>query len=174
MIIRKFNKDGMHSRAEYSACMKYRYSLSREWSPKAPRVLILLLNPSTANEKSDDPTILRCRKRVSSLGFGSMRICNLFAFSTKNPKNLLIEPEPIGPKNDETILAACDWLKDGPSDPVVICGWGTNGVILNRGDIVKEILTKNSLNIFCLGLTGNNQPKHPLYVSYAKEIMLWT
>ena len=59
MIIRKFNKDGMHSSAEYSACMKYRYSLSREWSPKAPRVLILLLNPSTANEKSDDPTMLR-------------------------------------------------------------------------------------------------------------------
>ena len=108
MIIKKFNKDGMHSRAEYSACMKYRYSLSREWNPKAPRVLILLLNPSTANEKSDDPTILRCRKRVSSLGFGSMTICNLFAFSSKNPKNLLIEPEPIGPKNDKTILAACD------------------------------------------------------------------
>ena len=61
-----------------------------------------------------------------------------------------------------------------PLEPVVICGWGTNVVVLNRGDIVKEILTKNSLNIFCLGLTRNNQPKHPPYVSYAKEIMLWT
>ena len=151
MVLKSFNKNGMYSRVQYSSCMKYRYSLSREWCSKAPKVLFLLLNPSTANEEFDDPTIIRCRKRALALGFGSIIVCNLFALRSKYPKQLLTDHEPIGPENDKVILAACNKIKSQPYQPRVICGWGTNGVILGRADHVKEILVKNSVNTYCLG-----------------------
>ncbi len=173
MIREEFTKNALYSRVEYSSCMRYRYSLSREWNLGKPRLLFLLLNPSSADEKFDDPTTIRSKKRASALGFGSMMVCNLFALRTRDPKNLLIDPEPIGPKNDKAILNAFKWIRESPEEPKVICGWGTGGTFLNRATVVKEVLVKNHLNAFCLGLTKNNHPKHPLYVSYCTKLIPW-
>ena len=38
----------------------YRYMLERTWDCRKERVLFVMLNPSTADEKEDDPTITRC------------------------------------------------------------------------------------------------------------------
>ena len=39
---------------------KYRYVLSRIWDESKPLVVIIGLNPSTADEKDDDNTIKKC------------------------------------------------------------------------------------------------------------------
>ncbi|MCB2110163.1 MAG: DUF1643 domain-containing protein, partial [Rhodobacteraceae bacterium] len=45
--------------ALYSRCGAYRYLLSRRWGPGG-MLLYVLLNPSTATEAANDPTIERC------------------------------------------------------------------------------------------------------------------
>ena len=50
---RKFSKSG----AVFSDCRKFRYALWRMWDEDKPLVMIIGLNPSTADEKVNDPTI---------------------------------------------------------------------------------------------------------------------
>lgn len=48
--------------AEFSPCRTWRYILRRRWG-RGPAVGFILLNPSTADEKQDDPTIRRTHPR---------------------------------------------------------------------------------------------------------------
>ena len=57
----------------------YRYLLWREWNAKLPRLLWILLNPSTADERVDDPTLRRVLGFSRSYGFGGLEVVNLFA-----------------------------------------------------------------------------------------------
>ena len=52
----------MKQEAVISKCRKYRYSLSREWNKDKEKVLFIMLNPSKADDKIDDPTVKRCIK----------------------------------------------------------------------------------------------------------------
>lgn len=47
-----------------------------------------MLNPSTADENVDDPTIRRCINFAKDWGYGGMYVGNLFAFRTAYPKEL--------------------------------------------------------------------------------------
>ena len=66
--------------AQFSSCRKYRYVLERKWDNALPNVLFIGLNPSRADENSDDPTIRRCINFAKTWGFGGFHIVNLFAF----------------------------------------------------------------------------------------------
>ena len=46
----------------------YRYGLSRVWDKSRPYVLYIGLNPSTADENKDDPTIRRSVDYVCKWG----------------------------------------------------------------------------------------------------------
>ena len=70
----------MKSHATFSSCKKYRYSLFRIWDEDKPLVLFIGLNPSTADEKEDDPTIRRCINFAKQWGYGGLIMGNLFAF----------------------------------------------------------------------------------------------
>ncbi len=59
---------------------KYRYILSRTWDETKPTVLFIGLNPSTADEKTDDPTIRKCINYAKCWGYGKILMANLFAF----------------------------------------------------------------------------------------------
>jgi len=43
------------------------------------------LNPSTADETSDDPTLTRCINYAKYWGFGGVCMANLFAFRATKP-----------------------------------------------------------------------------------------
>ncbi|MCB9902553.1 MAG: DUF1643 domain-containing protein, partial [Planctomycetes bacterium] len=47
----------LRSTATFSPCRTYRYSLTRIWDDAAPVCGFILLNPSTADETRNDPTI---------------------------------------------------------------------------------------------------------------------
>ena len=64
--------------ALFSPCKKYRYRLWREWSDEVPAVFVML-NPSTADEIVNDPTVERCERRARAMGFGGLRVANIFA-----------------------------------------------------------------------------------------------
>jgi hypothetical protein len=80
MIIKQHQSLFQQSLAHFSDCEHYRYWLRRDWDASLPAIAFLMLNPSTADEVVNDPTIERCQRRAIAMGYGSMIIVNLFPF----------------------------------------------------------------------------------------------
>lgn len=146
--------------AVYSDCLQFRYGLTRVWEPKGQKVAFIMLNPSTATEVQNDPTVERCERRARAMGFGAFQVANIFAFRATDPKNMRQAADPIGPDNNAAILAAAAWADQ------VICAWGTHGAHLNRGQDVQDMLLARGHGLHHLGLTQSGAPKHPLYIGY--------
>lgn len=147
--------------ARISPCGTYRYTLTRLWNNTLPGVLWIMLNPSTADTETDDPTIRRCLGYARAWGCGSITVVNLFAFRATDPKALLTAEEPVGPDNDhhirQTLLA-----HNGRSD-YILCAWGANGAhkkLRPRRDAVRNYLPV--ADALCLGTTAAGDPLHPL------------
>ena len=60
LLTAQFNQNDIKSSAVYSPCKKYRYSLTRAIPNSKLSLLFILLNPSTATELANDPTVSRC------------------------------------------------------------------------------------------------------------------
>lgn len=161
-IIREFEGHEKTSWAVYSACEKYRYRLRRYWND-GKRIAFLMLNPSTATELKNDPTVERCERRARNLGYGGFEVINIFALRSTDPKGLYSSPDPVGVRNDQAILDAitnCD---------SVLCAWGNHGALNDRGNIVRALISATDRPLMHLGITKIGQPKHPLYVSYTRQ-----
>lgn len=167
MITRHHQKADAASVAEYSDCERYRYSLTRVWNPAGDRALFVMLNPSTATEFQNDPTVERCERRARALGFGAFRVLNIFAYRATDPREMRRAVDPIGPENDAAILAALPWAHR------VICAWGTHGAHLERGPRVAQMLRAQGCALHHLGLSKDGHPKHPLYIGYDVQPQLW-
>jgi hypothetical protein len=76
--------------AIFSACQTYRYSLTRIWNDKKKPIIFIGLNPSTADENNDDPTIRKCVHYSYQWGFGGLIMVNLFAFRATLPNDLKV------------------------------------------------------------------------------------
>ena len=169
MIVKvNLDNDKGRSIAIFSDCKSYRYMLERTWAYHGPRVFFIMLNPSTADERKNDPTIERCERRARALGFGSLRVCNIFAYRATDPMVMKSVEDPIGgEENDAWIRACCVW-----SD-AIICAWGCHGSYQGRGEQVESMLREYAEAVFHLGITKDGAPKHPLYVSYDTEPEQW-
>ncbi|MBN9889574.1 DUF1643 domain-containing protein [Salipiger abyssi] len=163
MIERTHEAEGVVSRALYSPCERYRYGLERRWR-EGPSLLYIMLNPSTADELRNDPTIERCQRRAVQLGFGAMRIANLFAWRATRPKDLRRATAPVGPENDALLR---DW--QGAAE-MTLAAWGVHGAHLGRG---PEMAAALGGALHHLGLTREGHPRHPLYVSYKVMPVPW-
>lgn len=144
--------------AVISDCTRYRYLLRRTWDHGKPRVLIVMLNPSTADAQIDDPTIRSCVRLSKGLGYGGFEVVNLFALRATDPAELSKAADPIGPRNDITIegaISRCD---------LAICAWGAHQMAENRARSVRSLLRLHRPAVFCLGKTKSGAPKHPLYI----------
>lgn len=148
------------SGAKFSGNREYRYRLWRTWDSATLPALFILLNPSTADETKNDPTVERCERRARTMGFGGLVVANLFALRSTDPKALYSHSDPVGEINDLAILSAA--VNAG----IIICGWGRHGAYLSRGDHVRALLVKHNISMHCLGINKDGSPKHPLYVAY--------
>jgi len=158
---------GVASVAVYSPCEAHRYSLTRTWAPDRPCLAFILLNPSTATEAADDPTISRCVRRARDGGFGSVRIVNLFALRATRPADLRAAADPVGPGTDAAIDEATRRAA------MIVCGWGNHGALLGRGAEVAARLWRAGHRLHHLGLTRHGQPVHPLYRPLAEAPRPW-
>lgn len=162
----------MQRGAIISDCGTYRYSLQRQWDPTTPRALWVMLNPSTADALEDDATVRRCIGFSKRWKCGGLTIINLFAFRATNPAELKVAKDPVGPENDHYIRAAVRAYHAGVYQRVVVA-WGTHGWYQGRGAIVTDRLRRLNVPTQCLGVTKNDQPKHPLRLPYATVCKPW-
>lgn len=167
-ILKVFTNDlYCRSSAVFSPDYVYRYRLRRTWDEERGWLHWLMLNPSTADEAVNDPTLERCERRSAAMGYGGFIVTNLFAFRSPFPDVMFKHPEPIGEENDRWILQAareCDRT---------VCGWGVNGNHLGRSDAVRQMLRDAHILTFALAINDDGSPCHPLYLPYDLEPMPW-
>lgn len=149
----------MNATAIFSECRTFRYRLSRHWGGDG-YLNFLMLNPSTADENTNDPTIERCQRRAMALGYSGLVVTNLFAFRSTDPLGLHTVKDPIGPANDAHILAVAR------NADVVVAGWGKHGGYYGRDFEVKQLLRDGGVSLHALRLNSDRSPEHPLYIPY--------
>ena len=137
-------------------CRSYRYALWRDFGDLAREgyALFVGLNPSTADEVTDDPTIRRCVAFAKTLGYGPLGMKNLFAFRATAPDDMKAAAEPIGPQNDFHLQR----LAHGAG--VVVAAWGIHGTHRERDAAVRSMIP----TLHHLRKTANGHPGHPLYL----------
>ena len=143
--------------AEFSDDRTYRYLLGRRVSNSKRRLLFVMLNPGTADETHNDPTIRRCIGFAERWNFGTLEVANLFAFRTSYVAELRRAEDPIGPSNDAWISQALTI-----ADRVVLA-WGNHGAYMRRSRQVRR-MALDATRPYHLGLNKTGEPKHPLYL----------
>lgn len=88
--------------AHFSRCRRYRYALWRQWQAAGPMLMLIGLNPSTADAERNDPTIRRCIGFAHDWGFGGVWVLNLFAWRATLPADLKAAADPVGPRANRT------------------------------------------------------------------------
>jgi hypothetical protein len=156
----------MKKDAAFSPCRRYRYALWRIWDDTKPTVAFIGLNPSTADEKSDDPTLIRCinfAKAWDPGRYGGVCIANLFAFRATKPRDLLARKKIIGKNNN-------DWLlKLATEAELTVAAWGNDGKHQNRAEQVKQLIQP----LHYLKMNKSGEPAHPLYLKADLKPTLW-
>lgn len=152
--------------ATISECGKYRYRLWRYWESEGRPLPIIMLNPSTADGETDDPTIRKCIGFAKRLGFGGIEVFNLFAFRATDPKELRANHYQIGPDNDKIITARLHELGLHERGYVVLA-WGANASNLQRPKELMSHLAMAGVRLRALALTRDGTPAHPLMLPYS-------
>lgn len=186
----------------FSPCRRYRYTLWREWGPRPlgfqfdphpdyypgrpdQYVQFVCLNPSTADERQDDPTVRRCVDYAKRWGFGALCVTNIFAWRDTDPEAMRKVPTPVSHGNVEVGTAesangSITWVTDANDHHLVevaskasllVCAWGKHGEHLGRGKRVAEMFKKcrdprwHFPRLHCLKVNKDGSPQHPLYLS---------
>ncbi|MDX1803927.1 MAG: DUF1643 domain-containing protein [Alcanivorax sp.] len=155
--------DTLTRSANFSRCRHYRYALWRHWGCGDDFMLLVGLNPSTADHRQDDPTIRRCIGFARDWGYSGLCVANLFAFRATYPKDLFAADEPVGPKNDQ-------WLRRlSRQADLVVAAWGNLGHHLDRARQVSRQLPEMQ----AIRVNRSGDPAHPLYLPRHLKARPW-
>ena len=146
---------GEPDEAWFNMARTHRYLLTRRWGDGDP-MTVIGLNPSTADAFTDDRTIGRVVGFAKREGCGWVRMLNIFGLKSTDPSLLPEHPGRVGLCNDLILELFATGL--------VVAAWGAGGELDGRGREVGARLAKSGIELFCLGVTRDSQPRHPLYV----------
>lgn len=163
-----FEKRKIESGATFSECRKYRWTLWRRWDSDLPPCVFIGLNPSTADETEDDPTIRRCINFAASWNCGGLIMLNAYGYRATDPRVMKQQYDPVGVDNSIAIQVTAQTTADAGG--VLIAAWG-NHCDERREREVCELINRP---IECLGKTKSGRPKHPLYLrADTKRELFW-
>jgi len=152
--------------AVISPCRKYRYILKRSWDESKGFVNFIGLNPSTADESKDDPTIRRCMGFARDWGYGGIYMTNLFALRATHPEELKKTDDDLhdarNPYNSFHLHFAIDRSK------ITIAAWGNHGKLDSM-----DYYMKSSHELHYLKMNSTGQPAHPLYLPKTLKPIKW-
>ncbi len=147
------------SGAVFSPCRTWRYALYRVWDPATPPAMFIGLNPSTADETTDDNTIRRCTRFARDWGYGGLTMTNLYGFRATQPHALWAAEkaglDTVGPENDLNLLVHAE------SAGIVVAAWGTKAAPWRVEQVLKLL---GGMGLQALRLTQDGHPNHPLYL----------
>lgn len=154
--------------AVISDCDKYRYRLDRG---DGRALMFVMVNPSTADAEADDPTIRKCKGFAQRAGFGRIVVGNLFAFRAKDVKMLRSATDPVGPDNDEHLVAM---MREAD---MVVAAWGASNklpeALRQRWRKVVHLADRIPHQMKMIGVCNDGHPKHPLMIGYDAKIEPW-
>lgn len=150
----------MNRVAVFSDDRKYRYQLNIEWDSTRPKAMCIGLNPSTANEVDNDPTINRLIGILKNNGYGGFIMTNLFGLVSPYPEDLRVCPDPIK-ETDKWMVDAHSKCQD-----VIFC-WGN----FKQAEHRQKIIKCRYPDALCFGINSNGSPKHPLYLKSNTQVI---
>ncbi len=150
--------------AIFSDCGQYRYLLWRRWTSHGPDVIPdivwIMLNPSTADERTNDATIRRVMAFSRAWGYGGCRVINLYALRATDPKELRLAADPVGPDNE------LRWEREMLSETdncICVCAWGANPMAKKIEAVRMDWLRCRGIKVYCV-TKDVAKPNHPLYL----------
>jgi hypothetical protein len=149
--------------ATFSPSRVYRYALWREWDASKPTVVFCGLNPSTADETVDDPTVRRELGFARDWGFGRYVKVNAYGLRSTDPKGLWRVTDPRGPDNFLAIKVHCFEAMTKRTGGLFVAAWGNN--IQERDAFeLRRLLRFEGVKVHALKITKQGNPSHPLYL----------
>lgn len=156
----------LERRAQISTCGKFRWMLYRRMKTAtdeaAGRVILwLMLNPSIADAEIDDPTIKRVMAFSLLWGFGQVYVGNVFGYRATSPRVLQGIQDPVGFANRTYLKTMASFAEK------TVCAWGAYHLAGDPYNVYAAnayVAAKSRNGMWCLGLTQNGSPRHPLYV----------
>ena len=152
----------------------YRWALTRNLGGGRPLV-VCGLNPSTADARSNDPTVRR------EIGFAKLWRCgwlvkvNAYGFRATNPRVMEGHREGgfdvVGALNDAAIRAAARLCVE--HDGTFLGAWGTH-IEPEREAQIAAIVAEAGAVIMCLGQNADRSAKHTLYLPADAKPTPWT
>lgn len=152
--------EGQHGGANFSRCRNYRYTLFRKWDHDMPLVMFIGLNPSTANELEDDPTIQSVTRITAHNGYGGFYMMNCWPIISPDPAVLLSQ---FGHIDHEHHIAHNEFLLGEVAKMCknVVFAWGNFNIV--RKTKRDQALMEKFPRALCIGHNANGSPKHPLF-----------
>ncbi len=169
---------GGQSGAELSEDGVFRFRLWRTWDADRPVMTFVMLNPSTADADTDDKTTSKCIHYAKREGYGGIVLVNLFPFRTHKPKYLVravkewpgmpvVHPDG-GRRGLATLIAALAKV-----DGIVVAAWGAHPIAREQANVVVNLARMGAVPLWCLGVTKDGSPRHPLYLKNDASITRW-
>ncbi|SES75290.1 DUF1643 domain-containing protein [Oceanicella actignis] len=146
--------------AVFSPCGRYRPLLTREYPDGAGTALWIGMNPSTAEADVDDPTVRRESDYSRAWGFRRFVKTNVMDWRATRPADLLAEGvAPRSPVNLDVIREQA-----AQADLIMLAFGALHPRLRHYGRETVEALRADGRALFCLGLTRDGAPRHPLYM----------
>jgi len=157
------------SSALFSTDRRYRYWLLRTWESGQPRVAFVGLNPSTATETEDDPTIRRCIGFAQRWGFGGLLMLNLYGWRATQPARMWEHHKRGGDiiGGEKNYVVSLQHYVEHFGVEQTIAAWGNDKLGRERA------FRSSGWKLDCLKKNTNGAPGHPLYLPYLAERQPW-
>jgi hypothetical protein len=154
--------------ADISADGKYRHVLTRRWAWFARPMLFVMLNPSTADGCQDDPTIRKCIGFAQQAACSGIIVVNLYDWRATKPADLWKAERPVSDVNDSVIQSMAQQTSE--TGGFIVAAWGAHA----RQDRIDQVRALPFMDdLWCYGTTKSGQPRHPLMLAYATELVGW-
>jgi hypothetical protein len=152
---------------------KRRYILNLDLKPKIQtnnKILVIMLNPSTADEKKTDSTCRALMNLCDWNGYNTITVCNLFSLRTSNVKELNEKIDEANDIQNDDKLKACIGKFDE-----ILCAWGKADKIKRRKEYdarienIEGMLNGKKLKKIGNGLVNGKYPFHPYFYNFKKN-----
>ncbi len=138
----------------------YRYLLTRTLDGTQDPLVIVMVNPSTADAERDDPTITRCMGFARRARARALIVANLYAYRATDVRVLGQVPDPVGPENDAHLRSLAREHRH------ILVAWGASAKLparlRPRVAAVVDLLRGDGATLGALAVCADGQPAHPL------------